>query len=112
MALRKVTTATLLRGQVYTLRHPDYTPQTPKDSLRFKRGVPLVVEEEKLIRILENLYEEVPDGDGEVSEKPVFRVSRNVDAPDGDDAPRSRRLSADREVKTTANGKKPVKLRR
>lgn len=111
MATRKVTTATLIRGQVYTLRHPDYSPQNPKDSLRFKRGEPVVIDDPKIVTKLENLYEEVPDGDGEISEKPIFRINRNVDAPD-EDEPRPRRLSADREVKTVANGKKPLKLRR
>lgn len=111
MATRKVTTATLIRGQVYTLRHPDYTPQNPKESLRFKRGVPQVIDDPKIVLKLENMYEEVPDGDGEVTEKPIFRINRNVDA-DEDDAPRARRVSADREVRTTANGKKPLRLRR
>lgn len=111
MATKKVHTATLIRGQVYTLRHPDFSPQNPKEALRFTRGEPLVIEEAHILNKLENMYEEVLDGDGEITEKPVFRVNRNVDAPD-DDAPRVRRVSTDREVKMSPAGKKPLRLRK
>lgn len=111
MATRKVSTATLVRGQVYTLRHPDFTPQNPKESLRFQRNIPVVIEDPRILDILENMYDDVPDGDGEINEKPVFRINRNVDAPE-EDQPRSRRLSADREVRTVPSGKKPLRLRK
>jgi hypothetical protein len=110
MATRKVTTATLIRGKVYTYRHPDHTPQNPKDHLRFKFGVPVVIDSPKIVQLLEDLVDEVPDGDGELLEKPIFRINRNVDAPD-DDAPRATRVDPDRKIKMIASGK-PTRLRR
>lgn len=97
MPLRKVTTVTLIRGQTYTFRHPDNKPTSPKDSLRFTRGEPVVIEDARIVSILEAMTEEVRDGEGEVYEKPVFRINRNVDAPDEKAGPT--RLSADRTVK-------------
>jgi len=111
MATRKVTTATLIRGQVYTFRHPDYSPQNPKEPLRFKRGEPKIIEDAKIVTLLENLHEEIPDSDGELTEKPVFRINRNVDAPD-EEGSTVRRVSADRAVRSVANGKKPLRLRK
>lgn len=97
---RKVNTATLIRGQVYTLRHPDYTPQNGLESLRFERGKAKVIEDPKILKILEDLEEETSDGDGEVFVKPVFRINRNVEeAGEDENAPRKTRLSADRVVK-------------
>lgn len=101
MAIKKVNTATLVRGQTYTLRHPDNKPQNPKDSLRFVRGVPVVIEEPHILARLEALTEEIRDGEGEVYEKPVFRINRGVDAPD-DDTQRPTRLSVDRVIKKKA----------
>lgn len=97
MAIKKVSTATLIRGQTYTLRHPDNKPSSPKDSLRFLRGQPAVIEDTRILAMLENLTEEVRDGEGEVYEKPVFRIDRNVDAPDPEKGPT--RLSPTRTVK-------------
>lgn len=111
MALRKVDTATLVRGQVYTLRHPDFTPQNPKESLRFKRGVPVIIDDPKILRKLEDLVDEIPDGDGEITDKPIFSIKRGVIAPDDDEA-RPRRVSAEREIKLRPSGVKPKKLRR
>lgn len=101
---RKVDTATLIRGQIYIFRHPDYTPQNPKESLRFERNKPKVITDPKLLSMLEDLTEETTDGDGEVFDKPLFRINRNVEEPDSDDAPRKTRLSADRAVK-----KRPIR---
>ena len=104
---RMVTTATLIRGQLYTMRHPDSTPQAPKDSLRFVAGKPVVIEDKKIVDILENLYDEVTDGEGEVYEKPRFRIDRNVPSDsleaDNDDLPKPQRLSPNR---------KPIRRRR
>jgi hypothetical protein len=97
MAIKKTNTATLIRGQTYTLRHPDHKPQAPKEALRFERGIPVVVEDLRILGILQNMVEEIEDGEGEVYEKPVFRVDRGVDAPDETRGPR--RLSATRTVK-------------
>ncbi len=96
-ATRKVNTATLIRGQTYTLRHPDNKPQSPKESLRFQRGKPVPIEDSRILSLLEDLTEEVRDGEGEVYEKPVFRIDRNVDEPDQAKGPT--RLSATRTVK-------------
>ena len=84
MAIKKVNTATLIRGEVYTLRHPDNKPQNPRDSLQFTRGVPVVIEEAHVLAILTKLKEPVTDGDGDMVEKAVFRIDRNVDAPAGE----------------------------
>jgi hypothetical protein len=97
MAIKKANTATLIRGQTYTLRHPDHKPQSPKDALRFERGIPVVIEDLRILGILQDMMEEVEDGEGEVYEKPVFRVDRNVDAPEAVGGPK--RLSATRVVK-------------
>lgn len=98
MAIKKANTATLIRGATYTLRHPDHKPQAPKDSLRFERGVPVVIEDPRILNILQNMMEEIEDGEGEVYEKPVFRVDRGVDAPDETNKG-PKRLSATRVVK-------------
>lgn len=102
MAGTRVNTATLIRGEVYSLRHPDSTAKDPKDSLRFEYGVPVVITEKKILDILENLHDITFDGDGEEFEKPRFRVDRNVPAPDASasNIKRPTRLAADRRVKT------------
>lgn len=95
----RVDTATLIRGEVYVLRHPDSTPQKPLDSLRFKRDVPVVIEDRKMLAAIAELYDELEDGEGEVYEKPMFRIDRNVTRPDDPDETHRHRLSADRVVK-------------
>lgn len=102
MAKRKVNTATLIRSQIYTLRHPDNTPQNPIESLRFERNVPRIIDDPKILKILEELYDEVSDGDGELYDKPLFRVDRGVmvDEDDINPRPRKTKLAADRKVKT------------
>jgi hypothetical protein len=97
---KRVTTATLIRGQVYNLRHPDSKPGAPKDSLRFNRGVPIVIDDPKIAKMLEEIVDETTDGDGEVFEKPVFKVEYGVEDPTTEAAPRARRLDPDRKIKT------------
>lgn len=98
-SLKRVNTATLLRGEVYSFRHPYDTPQNPKESLRFERDVPKVIEDKEILEMLEELYDELEDGEGEVYEKPTFRIDRGVAPPDDPHARRRHRLKADREVK-------------
>lgn len=96
---KRVTTATLIRGQVYTLRHPDYKASDPIDPLRFEYNVPVVVNDERIAQILENIYDEVVDGEGETYEKPRFKVERGVAPPEPVDARKPKRLSADRPIR-------------
>lgn len=103
MAGQRVNTATLIRGEVYTLRHPDNTAKNPVESLRFEYGEPKVITDKKILDILENLHDTTFDGDGEEFEKPRFRVDRNVphpEAPDTSNIKRPTRLKADRRVKS------------
>ncbi len=104
-AAKRVNTATLIRGAVYTLRHPDSTPKEPKDSLRFENGVPQIIAEKHILEALEDLVDETEDNDGEIFEKPRFKIERNVAAPE-DKSPRRTRLDASRPVK-----KRPRKRR-
>jgi hypothetical protein len=107
MPSKKVNTATLIRGSLYTLRHPNSTPQDPKDALRFEYGKPVVIDDADILRKLENMYDEIQDGDGEVYEKPRFRVDRGVPMPTDEDESgggfgtraKPKRLSATRKVK-------------
>lgn len=101
MATKRVNTATLIRGQLYTLRHPDHTPQNPKDSLRFEYGKPEPIDESRILIMLENMHEETRDGEGEIFEKPIFRIDRNVHAPDNSNHKKPTRLAANRKVKKT-----------
>jgi len=78
MPTKKATTATLIRGSLYSLRHPDNTPQNPIEALRFERGVPKPINDTRIVDILENLTEETRDGDGEYYDKPIFRIDENV----------------------------------
>lgn len=96
---KRVNTATLIRGEVYTLRHPDNTAQSPKESLRFEYGVPVVIDDNRILTILENLIDEVTDGEGEIYEKPRFRVERGVSVPEPDNFKKPTRLAADRTTK-------------
>lgn len=99
MAITKVNTATLIRGQLYTFRHPDSTPQNPIDSLRFEAGKPVIIEDTKVLQMLEDMEDEVGDGDGEFYLKPVFRIQRGVEAPEGSERKRPIKLSADRTIR-------------
>ena len=83
----KVDTATLIRGRTYTLR-----------SIKFERGVPKVITDKAFLEILEDEVDEVPDGEGEVYEKPRFRIDRSVANPEAG-GPTVKRLSATREVR-------------
>jgi hypothetical protein len=114
MPTKMVNTATLVRGKVYTLRHPDNKPQSPRDSLRFVKGVPLIIEEPHILRLLENLTDDVTDGDGEVFAKRLFRIDRNVPAPEssGDDYQEDTRVRSSRVTRNTKElepAGKPVK---
>lgn len=99
-AQRKVDTATLIRGDQYAIRHPDNTAANPKESLRFQLGVPTIIEEKKILEILENLHDEIEDGDGEIYEKPRFHIQRGVTPPEDENArSKPKRLSPTRSVK-------------
>jgi hypothetical protein len=104
-ATKRVSTATLIRGEVYHLRHPKHTIADPKEALVFKYGLPVVIEDRDIADMLEEIYDETRDGEGEVYEKPVFRVERNVAEPESDTKPRSKRLSADRPIRRRRPGK-------
>lgn len=99
MTTKRVTTATLIRGQTYTLRHPDNTASNPVDPLRFHYNVPVVIHDKRIADMLENLYDEVTDGEGETYEKPRFHVERNVPPPEQDDVRKPKRLDPGRQVK-------------
>jgi hypothetical protein len=103
MPTKKVTTATLIRGSIYALRHPDNSPQSPVDSLRFENGIPVVIDDPAIAKTLEELYVETVDGDHEHFEKPVFRIDRNVPHPDAEAGPSRKkkptRLSSTRTVR-------------
>lgn len=94
MAGNRVNTATLIRGEIYTLRHPDNTAKEPKESLRFTYGVPVVIHDKRILDTLENLHDTTFDGDGEEFEKPRFRIDRGVPHPDA----------------TPSNNKSPTRL--
>jgi hypothetical protein len=110
MATKLVDQATLIRGETYTLRHPKSTPVAPLESLRFTRNEPKTIEDKDLLDMLEDLVEDSYDSDGELYEKPLFRIERGVRI-DIDTSPRARRLEASREVRTTIR-KRPMKKRR
>jgi hypothetical protein len=78
MATRLVNTATLTRGNVYSLRHP----KKIGECIRFENGKPMVVEDEAVLNVLEGLMDLIEDRDGEVFEKPIFSVKRKVPAPE------------------------------
>lgn len=107
--IKRVNTAELIRGQLLSLRIPMHLEKgtTPSEPLRFERGKPLVIADATILSWLESQMEEIEDGEGEVFEKPTFRIKRNVPAPDSDDRPSRTRLDADRTVKT-----RPIKRRR
>lgn len=111
MPTKKVTTATLIRGSLYSFRHPDNTPQNPVEALRFERGVPVPITDQRIINILESLTDETRDGDGEYFDKPIFRIDHNVPMPDHEHnygshrqvvgtQKQPRKLAADRPVRT------------
>jgi len=99
-AIKKVNTATLIRGELYTVRHPEDTPKNPKEAFRFKRNVPVVIEDPRILAKLEDEVDETEDGDGEIYEKPRFRIDRGVTAPDDETLRGRTRLSASRSVKS------------
>jgi hypothetical protein len=104
-ATKRVNTATLIRGEVYTLRHPKNTPANPKEALRFKRDEPVIIEDTDVLNLLEDLHEETQDGDGEIFEKPTFHIERGVAGP----APTKRkttRLASSRVQKTRPRRRK------
>lgn len=87
MATKRVNTATLIRGEIYTMRHPHSTPQSPKDPVRFEYGKPVVITDSKLLDTLENLIDLTEDGDGDQYEKPRFKISKMVLPPDEEKKP-------------------------
>lgn len=97
-ATKRVNTATLIRGETYVIRHPDNTPSNPRESITFRYGVPVVITENHVLDMLEGLYDEIPDGDGEVYEKPRFRIDRGVAPPETEER-KPVRLSPTRTVK-------------
>lgn len=101
-ATKRCTTVTLIRGGVLSVRLPVHLQkgETPAEPIRFERNKPVVIDDKTVADWLENQFEEIEDGEGEVYEKPTFRVDRNVPIP-GSDEPvnRTKRLSADRQVK-------------
>lgn len=108
MATKRVNTATLIRGDNYTMRHPDSTPQKPIEPLRFQDGVEQTITAPFTPEMFEDLYDELYDGEGEAYEKPRFRVARNVAEPDTaqGSSRKPTRLKADRQVK-----RKPIRKR-
>lgn len=98
MPAKLVDTATLIRGQVYSYRH-NY--QDVKDNpLKFVKGEAVIVTNKDLLADLEDLVDEVEDGEGEAFEKPVFRIARKVQEPDSNEgSTRVRRLAADRPIR-------------
>lgn len=109
-ATKRVDTATLIRGQLYTLRHPKSTPKDPIESLRFQYGVPVVIDDPDILATLEDLEDETIDGEGEMFSKPIFRIDRNVPAPEPANYKGPTKLSSDRVAKKRPRG--PVNKRR
>ena len=116
MATKLVTTATLLRGSILSIRDPRSTPQNPIDPLRFEKGKARIIEDEWMIKHLEKMAEVTTDGDGEEYEKPTFLIKRGVPVTvDGeleDAAPvrKPTKLAADRDIKMAP--RKPAGLKR
>lgn len=99
MPIKKVNTATLIRGEVFS--HRPWTPpgMTPKEPIRFKYGEPVVITDAAILAELEDMYDETTDGDGEIFEKPRFSVARNVMPPEADGGiRRPKRLAANRKI--------------
>ena len=102
MAYKKVNTATLIRGTILSLRLPDFLQKGTQEEppMRFEYGKPVVISDAKLLDFLEDMYDEIEDGEGEVYEKPTFRVNRGVEEPTSKNTRKPKRLSAERQVKT------------
>lgn len=106
MATKLVDTATLVRGKVFAVRIPA-SLQKPGDTLvkplRFKKGIPVVIDNPAVLDYLEDMVDDVPDGDGEIFEKPRFAIERGVEEPEDNNAyhPRRTRLDAKRSVRKT-----------
>lgn len=102
-ATKRVNTVTLIRGSLLSVRIPRHLEKgsVPSEPVRFERGKPVVIEDKDWLAWFEGQYEEIEDGEGEVYEKPTFRVDRNVPMP-GEDEPTRRppkKLAADRQIK-------------
>jgi hypothetical protein len=76
--------------------------------MRFEYGLPRVIKETKILAFLEDMFDEIEDGEGEVYEKPTFSVKRGVAAPEDPNSRRSRtkRLDADRPIKRKVRRRK------
>lgn len=105
MPAQKVDTATLIRGEVVSVRLPRHLDKGkpeggPSDPIRFEYGKPVPVKDKDVLKYLEDMTDEITDGEGEVYEKPRFRVDRNVSTPEPESTgPRRTRLEANRTVK-------------
>lgn len=95
-ATKRVNTATLIRGELYSYRTGD--PNNP--TIRFEANKPVPIESKELLSILEELHDVTFDGDGEEFEKPRFRIDRNVPWDEGSEGkPKGpTRLSSTRKV--------------
>lgn len=91
-----VNTATLIRGRMYSWRHKTLATMEP---IQFKSRIPVVIEDDKILALLEDEIEEVGDGEGEFYEKPRFSIKRGVPRP-VDETVTARRLSSERVVRT------------
>jgi hypothetical protein len=74
----KVTVATLVRGKNYSYHHVT-DDGISHGYTQFERNVPLPVSEEIAV-LLEDLVEEVPDGDGDLVTKDMFHIERDAPA--------------------------------
>ena len=100
MKMETCITATLLRGRVYVFRN-----------MQYERGIPNVVKDESLAMILEDLYDEVHDSDGEVIEKPIFEIDFEAPFPappttDGNPHQKRRRLPRPNETGKKKKGRR------
>ena len=104
MPIKRVNTATLIRGEFFS--HRPFVPKgmQPKEPIRFRYGEPVVITDQAVLKELEDMYDETTDGDGEIFEKPRFQIARNVMPPEAD--------SGVRRPKRLAAGRKVVKRRR
>ena len=91
-AIKKVNTATLVRGSIYVKRHPKSTSTNPIDSIRFERGVPIVIDDRDLLDDLEDDVDVVTDDDGDEVEKPRFLIEYSVTDPRPQRSNRRKRL--------------------
>lgn len=102
MPAQRVNTATLIRGKVLSFRLPKNLQKKIEDAepIRFQAHQPVPIADASLLKHLEDMHEEVADGEGEVYEKPVFRVDRNVELDSDGTVSRVKRLSSTRSVKS------------